>query len=227
VNALDASMKRLKTDYIDLYQMHSFEPETPLVETMDTLAGFVRAGKVRYLGASNFLGSQIVEAQWAAERVRGAPLISLQPRYSLISREIESDVLPTARRQGLGCVTYSPLGFGVLSGKYRVGEQPPPDTRYGGGMGLRGTPELAAVARAALSDRALSIASTVTDVASTLGTEPAAVAVARCLGRKEVTSVIIGPRTVEHLDAYLPAFSLNLPSEMMERLSDASRAPPG
>jgi aryl-alcohol dehydrogenase-like predicted oxidoreductase len=227
VNALDASLKRLGTDYIDLYQMHSFDPETPLDETMDTLAGFVRAGKVRYLGASNFLGSQIVEAQWAAERVSGIQLISLQPRYSLLSREIELDVLPTARRQGLGCLTYSPLGFGILSGKYRIGQQPSPNTRYGGSMGLRGTPELAAVARAALSDRALTIASAVTEVASDLGSEPAAVAVAWCLGRREVTSVIIGPRAVEQLDAYLPAFSLTLPSEMRERLSEASCVPPG
>jgi aryl-alcohol dehydrogenase-like predicted oxidoreductase len=227
VHALDASLKRLGTDYIDLYQMHSFDPETPLDETMDTLAGFVRAGKVRYLGASNFLGSQVVEAQWAAERVRGAPLVSLQPRYSLMSRDIELDVLPTARRQGLGCLTYSPLAFGVLSGKYRRGEQPPADARYGGSMGLLGTPELAAVARASLSDRALSIASSVLDVASTLGATPVAVSVAWCLSRREVTSVIVGPRTVEQLEVYLPAFSLVLPSEVIERLSEASRAPPG
>jgi aryl-alcohol dehydrogenase-like predicted oxidoreductase len=227
VRSLDASLKRLGADYVDLYQMHSFDPETPLDETMDTLAGFVRAGKVRYLGASNFLGSQIVEAQWAAERVHGVPLISLQPRYSLLSREVELDVLPTARRQGLGCLTYSPLAFGVLSGKYRRGEQPPADTRYGGSMGLRGAPELAAAARASLSDRALSIAASVVDVASTLGTTPVAVSVAWCLSRREVTGVIIGPRTVEQLQAYLPAFSLALPSEVVEQLSQTSRPPPG
>jgi aryl-alcohol dehydrogenase-like predicted oxidoreductase len=227
VRALDDSLKRLGTDHIDLYQMHSFDAETPLDETMDVLAGFVRAGKVRYLGASNFLASQIVEAQWSAERVGGVPLISLQPRYSLICREVELDVLPTARRQGLGCLTYSPLAFGVLSGKYRKGEDPPQDSRYGGVMGLRGAPEMAAIARASLSDRALAIASSVADVASALGAAPAAVAVAWCLTRKEVSGVIVGPRTVEQLRAYLSAFSLVLPSELSEQLSEASRPAPG
>ncbi len=155
--------------------------------------------------------------------MRGVPLISLQPRYSLLAREIEQDVLPTARRQGLGCVTYSPLAFGVLSGKYRNGVTPPADTRYGGRMGLRGTPEMAAIARASLSDRALNIASTVADVASAIGASASAVAVAWCLSRKEVTSVIVGPRTAEQLEAYLPAFSLAVPPEMLEQLSEASR----
>jgi aryl-alcohol dehydrogenase-like predicted oxidoreductase len=223
IAALDASLRRLGTDYIDLYQMHSFDPETPLEETMATLAGFVRAGKVRYIGASNFTGSQIVEAQWAAERVGGVPLTSLQPRYSLISREIEADVLPTAQRHGLGCLTYSPLAFGILSGKYRRAAEPDADSRYGGVMGSRGSPEMADVARRSLSERNLDIAEAVSEVAAELGATPSAVATAWCLSRRGVTGVIVGPRTEAQLQDYLPAFDLVLPDEAVKRLSDVSR----
>jgi aryl-alcohol dehydrogenase-like predicted oxidoreductase len=221
--ALDASLRRLAVDYIDLYQMHSFDAATPLEETLDTLAGFVRAGKVRYIGCSNFTGSQIVEAQWAAEKVGGVPLISLQPRYSLISREIEADVLPTAQRHGLGTMTYSPLAFGILSGKYRRGETAGADTRYGGAMGQRGEPAMALIAERSLSDRNLAIAEAVRQAAGELGVAPSTVATAWCLGRRGVTCVIVGPRTTDQLNDYLPAFALELPPEVAKRLSDISR----
>jgi aryl-alcohol dehydrogenase-like predicted oxidoreductase len=224
IRALDASLKRLGVDHIDLYQMHSFDPSTPLEETMDTLAGFVRAGKVRYIGASTFTGSQIVEAQWAAARVGGVALTSLQPRYSLISREIEAEVLPTAERHGLGCLTYGVLAGGVLSGKYRRGQAPAADSRYGGSMGQRGSAQMAAMAAHSLSDRNLDIAEAVEAVADDLGAAPSAVATAWCLARRGVSSVIIGPRTLAQLQAYLPAFALRLPEAAMKRLSDVSRA---
>jgi aryl-alcohol dehydrogenase-like predicted oxidoreductase len=221
--ALDASLKRLGVDYIDLYQMHSFDADTPIEETMDALTGFVRAGKVRYIGASNFNGSQIVEAQWAAARNRGLPLISLQPRYSLISREIEAEVLPTAERHGLGTLTYGALAGGVLSGKYKRGEAPAADTRYGGSMGQRGSAAMAAMAAHSLSDRNLEIAEAVAEVAGELDATPSATAVSWCLARRGVTSVIIGPRTLEQLQDYLPAFALTLPDAAIKRLSDISR----
>ena len=221
--ALDASLRRLGVDYVDLYQMHSFDLSTPLEETMDALAGFVRAGKVRYIGASNFNGSQIVEAQWAAARNRGLPLISLQPRYSLISREIEAEVLPTAERHGLGTLTYGALAGGVLSGKYKRGEAPAADTRYGGGMGQRGSAAMAAMAAHSLSDRNLEIAEAVAEVAGELDATPSATAVSWCLARRGVTSVIIGARTLEQLQDYLPAFALTLPDAAIKRLSDISR----
>src|SRR4051794_22660917 len=106
--ALEASLRRLGTDYVDLYQCHAWDPDTPIEETMSALDGFVRAGKVRYIGCSNFNGAQIVEAQWAAERIGGTPFVSLQPRYSLVARDIETDILPTCQRQGLGTLVYSP-----------------------------------------------------------------------------------------------------------------------
>jgi len=221
--ALDASLRRLGTDHIDLYQTHRFDAETPLEETMDALAGFVRAGKVRYIGCSNFTGGQIVEAQWAAAKVGGVPLTSLQPRYSLISREIEADVLPTAARQGLGTLTYGALAGGVLSGKYRRGEEPGAETRYGGPMGLRGAVGFAAAAKRALRDRNLDIAEAVAEVAAELGVAPSAVAVAWCLTRRGVTSVILGARTAQQLRDTLPAFDLTLPDDALKRLGDVSR----
>ncbi|HUZ11699.1 MAG TPA: aldo/keto reductase [Caulobacteraceae bacterium] len=221
--ALEASLTRLGLDHVDLYQMHAFDAGVPLEETMDTLAGFLRAGKVRYIGCSNFTGSQIVEAQWVAARVGGVPLISLQPRYSLISREIEADVQPTAQRHGLGALTYGVLAGGVLSGKYRRDETPAPDTRYGGSMGVRGAAHTADAARLALRERNLDIAEAVREVAVDLDAAPSAVAVAWCLARRGVTCVIIGPRTLEQLDDYLRGFELQLPQDVVKRLSDVSR----
>jgi len=224
--ALEASLRRLGTDHVDLYYMHRADPATPIEETMATLAGFVRAGKVRYLGCSNFSGSQIVEAQWAAERVGGVPLVALQPRYSLISREIETDTLPAAQRQGLGAVPYGVLAGGVLSGKYRAGETPDAADRYGGGMGLRGSPGMAAAAAHSLSARNLAVADAVRDVATELGAAPSAVATAWVLSRRGVASAIIGPRMLAQLPDYLAGAALTLPADALKRLSAASR-PPG
>jgi aryl-alcohol dehydrogenase-like predicted oxidoreductase len=210
--ALDASLKRLGTDYIDLYQMHYADRDTPIEETMDTLAGFVRAGKVRYIGCSNFTGTQMVESQWAAEKHNGVPLISLQPGYSLIARDIETDILPTAERHGLGTLVHSPLGGGILSGKYQRGQPPATDSRYGR-LGRLGQ----------LTDRNFEIVAALEEVAAELGAAPSAVAVAWCLTRRGVTCVIVGPRTLEQLQDYLPAFELTLPEAAVKRLTDASR----
>ncbi len=217
--ALDASLKRLGTDYIDLYQVHSWDNDTPIEETMETLAGFVRAGKVRYIGASNFTGSQIVEAQWAAARQNGVPFISLQPRYSLIARDIENDVLPAAQRHGMGTLIYSPLGGGVLTGKYKVGEAPAADTRFGRRARLGQNNPYAA----SLNDRNMDIVAEVQAVAKELKSTPAAVAIAWALTRRGVTSVIAGPRTMEQMEDYFAGMALTLPEASVQRLSDASR----
>jgi aryl-alcohol dehydrogenase-like predicted oxidoreductase len=124
IRALEQSLRRLDTDFIDLYQCHRPDPDTPIAETMATLHGFVQSGKVRYVGCSNWTGSQIAEAQWAARDLGGTPFISLQPRYSLNARRIEEDILPACQRLGLGTMIYSPLGGGVLTGKYRPGVPP-------------------------------------------------------------------------------------------------------
>ena len=216
--ALEGSLRRLGTDYIDLYQCHFPDPDTPIEETMATLDSFVRAGKVRYVGCSNFTGSQIVEAQWAAARMGSTPFVSLQPRYSLVAREIESDTLPTCLRQGLGTLVYSPLGGGVLTGKYRAGEPAPSDSRAG-----RSSKTRVNWAAGMLTERNLRIAEEVSQVAAELGTTPTAVAIAWVLGRRGVTSVIIGPRTFEQYSDNLHGFDLILEEEVVRRLNTISR----
>jgi aryl-alcohol dehydrogenase-like predicted oxidoreductase len=228
--ALDASLRRLGTDHVDLYQCHFPDPDTPIEETMATLDGFVKAGKVRYLGCSNFSGGEIVEAQWAAARVGGTPFTSLQPRYSLVARQIETDVLPTCIRQGVGTMIYSPLGGGVLTGKYRRGEEPPPDSRAARGfgrpataVGVRGMPRNPGGNM--LDDRNLAIAEEVGKVAAELGTTPTAVAIAWVLGRRGVTSVIIGPRTFDQYEQNMEGFDLELDEASLDRLNEVSRPP--
>jgi aryl-alcohol dehydrogenase-like predicted oxidoreductase len=211
--ALEASLRRLGTDYIDLYQCHRPDSGTPISETMATLHGFVQSGKVRYLGCSNWSGSQIVEAQWAARDLGGTPLISLQPRYSLNARRIEDDILPACQRQGLGTMIYSPLGGGVLSGKYKPGQPAPEGSRAArGGFWTR-----------MLDDQSVELAVEVGKVAAEIGATSAAVALAWVLSRRGVTTVIIGPRTFEQYEQNMAGFDLELDPALIKRLSDASR----
>ena len=211
--ALEASLRRLGTDYIDLYQCHRPDPGTPVSETMATLHGFVQSGKVRYLGCSNWSGSQIVEAQWAARDIGGTPFISLQPRYSLNARRIEDDILPACQRQGLGTMIYSPLGGGVLTGKYKPGEPAPEGSRAArGGFWSR-----------MLDEQSVELAVEVAAVAAEIGATPAAVALAWVLSRRGVTTVIIGPRTFEQYEQNMAGFNLALDPALIKRLSDASR----
>jgi aryl-alcohol dehydrogenase-like predicted oxidoreductase len=213
IQALEASLRRLGTDYVDLYQCHRPDPETPVAETMATLHRFVVSGQVRYIGCSNWTGSQIVEAQWAARELGSTPFISLQPRYSLNARRIEEDILPTCQRHGLGTMVYSPLGGGVLTGKYKKGQTAPTDSRVGrGGLWAR-----------MLDDQSLDLADEVGKVAAEVGASHTAVALAWVLARRGVTSVIIGPRTFEQYEQNMEGFDLVLAPELIKRLSDASR----
>jgi aryl-alcohol dehydrogenase-like predicted oxidoreductase len=216
--ALEDSLRRLGTDYIDLYQLHSWDHDTPIEESMATLDDFVRSGKVRYIGCSNFFGSQLVEAQWAAARVGGTPLVSLQPQYSLIWRDIELDVLPTATRHGMGVIVWSPLGGGMLTGKYAKGGALP-EGRLSQGSDLHAEGMRALT----LTDRNYEIVAQVDTVAKELQSTSTAVSLAWLLGRPGVTSVIIGPRTVDQLAQNLAGFDLTLPLESAKSLSRSSR----
>jgi aryl-alcohol dehydrogenase-like predicted oxidoreductase len=219
--SLENSLTRLGTDYVDLYQVHNWDWSVPVEETMATLDGFVRSGKVRYIGCSNWLASQIVEGQWAAERASGTPLVSLQPQYSLIVREIDKDILPTAERHGLGVIVWSPLGGGVLSGKYTK-DDVPQDSRFGK-SGQGDVWEM--FKRTLFTDKNFEIVDKVGEIAQAAGTSHAAVAVAWTLAQPGVTSAIIGPRTPEQLDDNLAAGDLVLDAATLKDLDRVSRGP--
>jgi aryl-alcohol dehydrogenase-like predicted oxidoreductase len=129
--AVEASLKRLGTDYIDLYQIHAPDPLTPQEETLSALDAIVRAGKVRYIGSSNFAGWQVAEAAWISHAQELAPYISAQNQYNLLDRRIERELIPACRHFGVGILPYFPLASGFLTGKYRRGQEPPKDTRLG------------------------------------------------------------------------------------------------
>ncbi|MBM4414040.1 MAG: aldo/keto reductase [Chloroflexi bacterium] len=128
--ACDASLKRLGTDYIDLYQVHAPDPETPIAETLDALTDLVRAGKVRYIGCSNFAAWQIMQALWTSDQHRLSSFVSLQPRYNMLFRMIEDEILPVARTFGLGVIPYNPLAGGMLTGRYVTQRALTPGTRF-------------------------------------------------------------------------------------------------
>ena len=217
--ALDDSLRRLGTDYVDLYQLHNWDHDTPIEESMATLDGFVRSGKVRYVGCSNFFASQLVEAQWAAQRLGATPFVSLQPQYSLIWRDIETDILPTALRHGMGVIVWSPLGGGMLTGKYAKGDELTADGRLSQGDDM----EAQGMRMLTFTDRNFAIAAEVDSVAAEIGSTSTAVSLAWLLGRPGVTSLIIGPRTTQQLSQNLAGFELALPIDSAKRLSRASR----
>jgi aryl-alcohol dehydrogenase (NADP+) len=215
--ALDASLRRLGLDAVDLYQLHAFDPLTPLEETLRTLDGFIRAGKIRYWGLSNFTGWQLTKAVHLARALNVAAPVTLQPQYSLIVREIEWEIVPAALDAGLGLLPWSPLGGGWLSGKYQRGQRPSGTTRLGEdpGRGMeaydrRGT------------ERTWQIIDAVQNVAQERGVSMAEVALAWVAGRPAVTSVILGARTDEQLDTNLRAAGLRLSAEEIGVLDTAS-----
>lgn len=222
--ALEASLRRLETDYLDLYYCHQWDAGTPIEETMATLDGFVRSGKVRYVGCSNFTAAQIVESQWAAQRVGGTPFTALQAQYSLVARAIEAEILPTCERHGLGVTAWSPLGSGVLTGRYRD-TSPAADSRLGRLL-ASAAPTAQRWAGDLLTDRNLGIAGEVARIASDLGTTSVAVALAWARSRPDISSILIGPRTLEQLEDNLTAIELPVDiTERLEALSAPSNTP--
>jgi aryl-alcohol dehydrogenase-like predicted oxidoreductase len=217
--ALDASLGRLGLESVDLYQVHAYDPWTPLEETLRTLDGFVRAGKIRYYGLSNFTGWQLTKAVHLARALGVAGPVTLQPQYSLLVRETEWEVIPAALDAGLGLLPWSPLGGGWLSGKYRRDRRPTGDTRLGDnperGMEAydrRGT------------DATWRVVDAVQSVAEARGVSMAQIALAWLHDRPSVTSVILGARTTEQLSANLEAAGFHLDSDETAVL-DAASAP--
>jgi aryl-alcohol dehydrogenase-like predicted oxidoreductase len=215
--ALDASLSRLGVEAVDLYQAHAWDPLTPIDETLQTLDGFVRAGKIRYYGFSNFTGWQLTAAVHRARALGLAAPVSLQPQYSLVVREIEWEIVPAAAEAGLGLLPWSPLGGGWLTGKYRRDQRPAGATRLGEdpGRGMeawerRGT------------DRTWDVVDAVQRVADGRGVSMAEVALAWVTDRPGVTSTILGARTMDQLDANLKAAGLHLTDAETAVLDEAS-----
>ncbi len=215
--ALDASLRRLGVDVIDLYQVHAYDPYTPLDETLRTLDGFAQAGKIRYYGLSNFTGWQLTKAVLTARALGLRAPVTLQPQYSLIVREIEWEIVPAALDVGLGLLPWSPLGGGWLSGKYRRDQRPTGETRLGEDPG-RG---MEAYDRRG-SDRTWRVIDAVSRVAEDRGVSMAEVALAWVNNRPAVVSTILGARTTQQLETNLRAAGLELSAEENAALDEAS-----
>jgi len=215
--ALDASLRRLRLEAVDLYQVHAFDPWTPMEETLRTLEGFVRAGKIRYYGLSNFTGWQLTKSVHLARALNIAGPVTIQPQYSLLVRETEWEIVPAAMDAGLGLLPWSPLGGGWLSGKYKRDQRPVGTTRLGEDPD-RG---MEAYDRRA-SRRTWDVIDAVQKVADERGVSMAEVALAWVTGRPAVTSTILGARTVSQLETNLRAAELHLTTAEAEALDAAS-----
>ena len=220
--SVEASLRRLQTDYIDLYQVHAWDPGAPLEETLSTLDNLVRAGKVRYLGVSNFAGWQLQKAVDISRHMGWEPFVCLQPLYNLLDREIEWELVPICQNEGLGIIPWSPLRGGWLSGKYRRGmERPISGTRvddatqhgWSEAWEKYDTPHTWGVIDA------------VFEIAAQTGRTAAQVALRWLLQRPGVTAPIIGVRTMAHLEDNLGAVGWSLSDEQMARLDEVSEKP--
>jgi aryl-alcohol dehydrogenase-like predicted oxidoreductase len=216
--ALEASLRRLNVERVDLYQVHAYDPLTPLDETLRFLDDAVHAGKVHYVGLSNFTGWQLQRAVDIAEFGGLATPVTLQPQYNLLVREIEWEVVPAARANGLGLLPWSPLGGGWLTGKYSREEAPTGATRLGENPD-RG---VEAYARRGSAERTWDVVDTVRAIAQERGDSMAQVALAWLVARPAVTSVILGARTLAQLDDNLAAIGVHLSAEQTRRLDLAS-----
>jgi aryl-alcohol dehydrogenase-like predicted oxidoreductase len=221
-DALDASLRRLGVDSVDLYQVHAFDPLTPLDETLRFLDDAVTAGKISYVGLSNYTGWQVQKAVDLAE-VRGlARPVTLQPQYNLLVREIEWEIVPACESTGLGLLPWSPLGGGWLTGKYTKDARPMGATRLGENPD-RG---VEAYDRRSTAQRTWDVIDAVQSVASSRGVTMAQVALAWLVDRPMVSSVILGARTVEQLQDNLGAADLHLEAQEVARLDAASDPAP-
>jgi aryl-alcohol dehydrogenase-like predicted oxidoreductase len=209
---VENSLRRLGTDWIDLYQMHRPDPETDIDETLGALTDLVQQGKVRYIGSSSFSAGEIVEAQWAARERRLERFRTEQPPYSLLVRGIELDVLPTARRHGMGILTYSPLAGGWLSGSWSADSSPTSPARQ----------RLAARFDISLPEnqRKLQAVGQLAKLADEAGVSLIELAIAFVVNHPAVTSAIIGPRTMEQLESQVPAAEVALDPAILDRIDE-------
>ena len=218
IQEVENSLRRLGTDWIDLYQIHRPEQDTDIEETLSALSDLVRAGKVRYIGSSTFPASAIVEAQWVSRDRRLERFVTEQPPYSMLARGVESDVLPTCLRHGIGVIPWSPLGGGWLSGSYRRDAEAPQSTRAGR-IPHRYDLSLAT------NQRKLEAADALGALAEEAGMSLIELAIAWVINHPAVTAAIIGPRAMEHLESQLPAGEVSLDAALLDRIDEI--VPPG
>jgi aryl-alcohol dehydrogenase (NADP+) len=214
LRACEDSLRRLGTDYLDLYQMHRPDPDTDIDETLSALTDLVRQGKVRLIGTSTFPAEEIVEAHWTSERRGHARFRCEQPPYSLLVRGIERDVLPVCQRYGMGVIVWGPLNSGWLTGKYRKGEELPAGSRFA--RLSRGPWTVDSPA----AERKFALVPALEKVAAEAGLDLITLALAFTLAHPAVTSTIVGPRTMEQLESQLPAGEVSLSEEVLDRLDE-------
>jgi len=218
IKEVENSLRRLRTDWIDLYQIHRPEADTDIDETLGALTDLVRAGKVRYLGSSTFPASQIVEAQWVAEKRGRERFVCEQPPYSIVTRAIENDVLPTCQRFGIGVIPWSPLGGGWLTGRYRLGQDLPSSHRA---QRVPGRYDMSLPG----NQRKLEAADALAKLADEAGITLIEMALAFVIRHPAVTAAIIGPRTMEQLESQLTAADVKLSDDVLDRIDEI--VPPG
>jgi aryl-alcohol dehydrogenase-like predicted oxidoreductase len=216
VQAVEASLRRLGTDYIDLYQVHEWDGLTPLEETLSALDALVRSGKVRYVGSSNYTARQLMKALWISDGHGYEPFVSEQIYYSLQARDAENELVPIAIEENLGILVWSPLAGGLLSGKYRRGQDAPEGTRR-----FEGWTEPPVNDETRLYDTVDALV----EIGEGYGVSAAQVALAYTLAKPAVTSVIVGARTEEQLRDNLAAADLELTESELDRLDAVSQAP--
>ncbi len=218
VTEVENSLRRLQTDWIDLYQIHRPAADTDVEETLDVLTDLQRAGKIRYFGSSTFPASQIVQGQWAAERRHSGRFVTEQPPYSILVRGIEAEVLPVCQEYGMGVLPWSPLAGGWLSGKWRKGADTPTSSRA---ERLPARYDLSVPGNQAKLDAADALAT----LAEEAGTTLVELAIAFVIRHPGVTSAIIGPRTMEQLTSQLGAVDQVLTDDVLDRIDEI--VPPG
>jgi aryl-alcohol dehydrogenase-like predicted oxidoreductase len=219
--AVEGSLRRLRTDWIDLYQVGVPDRATDIDETLGALSDLVTAGKIRSFGTSKLPASEIVEAQWVAERRGHGRFRSEQAPYNVLTRAVEYDLLPACRRHGIGVMAYSPLAGGWLSGKYRKGQEVSGPGSAARQQRFPGRYDAASPANAAKLDAADALGRLADEAGITL----VQLAVAFAVCHPVVTSAIIGPRTMEHLEGYLAADGTELPADVLDRIDEI--VPPG
>ena len=217
LDAVDRSLARLGTDYIDLYQLHGFDPQVPVDETLGALDDLVHAGKVRYIGCSNYLAYQLARALGRSDVHRWARFASVQPRYNLLYREIERELLPLCAEEGIGVIPFNPIAGGMLTGKYDRSQPPAEGTRfaYAGRVGelYRGR---------YWHDQVFSVVEALEQIASRAGISLTTLAVAWVLANPTITSPIIGASRPEQLDQTLAALDLSLDASVLAALDKAT-----